>query len=86
MSDWLPLNEYTIRQTGSIVNDDRFPFEDAENVPGPLVTGVKVPFNGKLDGGGMGLHPVFPHCTDPKNWSLILSMSRSTEMPPEGSF
>ena len=86
VSTSLPLKAFTLRHTGSIVNVERFPLEDDVDAPAPLVIGVNVPFNGNEFGGGMGMQAPLMHRTDPATGSVSsLSMSRSTERPPEGN-
>ena len=83
VSFWLPLKEVAMWQIGSIFVEERFPDEDDENAPGPVVTGVNVPFRGNVVGGGIGLHIPAMHCTELTNCSCTLPMSKSTDTPPE---
>jgi hypothetical protein len=64
VSVWLPLNEFTMWQIGSIVVVERLPDEDDKNVPGPVVTGANVPFSGNVVGAGIGIQLPALHCSE----------------------
>jgi hypothetical protein len=83
VSDWLPLDEVTIWQIGSIVVVERLPDEDDENAPGPVVTGANVPFSGNVVGGGIGLQLPAMQCTEATNDIPTMPMLKSTDRPPE---
>lgn len=83
VSVWLPLNEVTMRQTGSILVEEWFPDEEEDAAPGPVVTGVNVPFSGNVVGGGIGLHVPPTHFTALTNCSCTVPISRSTDRSPE---
>jgi hypothetical protein len=85
VSETLPLDEFSILHTGSIVSLERLPDEEDKDVPGPLVTGVNIPFNGNVRGGGIWLHTPFKHLREMRNDCCSLLKSRSTVNVPEGS-
>jgi hypothetical protein len=63
--------------------EEGFPDEDDENAPGPVVTGVNVPFSGNVVGARIGLQIPATHCTAVMNSSCTLPRSKSTDRPPE---